>query len=161
MPVRIFGADEAVDADGRRLQLLLAQQGQRIDELAIGLHEAQRADHDQRHPHQRQHDQPEDLEPVAAVDQRGLLELERHLPEHRPQDHQRERQRLRGGRQDHGGEGVQHVEGAEDDEDRRRQQRLGKDLQHQHRDQGDVDQPGAQPAHRIGAHRARGPASAP
>src|SRR5438477_3158738 len=35
VPVRVLGTDEAIDADGRWLQFLGAEQGQGIDELAI------------------------------------------------------------------------------------------------------------------------------
>ena len=49
----------------------------------------------QRRPGQRQQDPPEEAERPAAVDRRGVLELDRDAPEERPQDDDRQRQRER------------------------------------------------------------------
>ena len=155
VPVGHLGADEAVDPDRSGLQLMRAQQRQRIDELAIGVREGDRADHHHGDAHQRQHDVAERLPWRAAVDAGGLLKLDGDLPEHRPQDHQRESERARAGREHDRRNRVDETDRLEDQEHRRRQQGFGKHLQQQDRDQGDVDQARAQPAHRIGADRAQ------
>ena len=49
----------------------------------------------ERRPRQRQQDAPEEAEPAAAVDRRGVLQLARDRAHERPQDDDRDRERER------------------------------------------------------------------
>ena len=118
------------------------------------MNEAQCADDYKRDLHHRQHNAQKRLKAVASVDKGRLLQLDRHLSEHRAEDDQREGKCFRGCCEDNRRIGVQNVERAEYDKHRRGQQSLGKDLQHQHDHDRDINRAVAQPAHGVGAHRA-------
>ena len=92
-PVDVHALEEVHDADGQR------HLGDRVDEdprdqVVVPRHD-EREDRggDDAGPRQRQHDEAEDLPAARAVDEPGLLDLDRDRLEERPHQPHAERQR--------------------------------------------------------------------
>src|SRR5438552_1595239 len=85
-PVDHGHVEELVDADGQRLELVLADQHQREEEIVPGDDEREDRGGDDAGQRQGHHDVRQRLRAVGAVDQRGVLELQRARLEEGAQD---------------------------------------------------------------------------
>ena len=131
-----------------------ARQRDREQELVPGEDEREQPRGHQAGSGERQHDLAERLEVRRAVDQRGLLELLRDLPEERRQDVDRQRQHERQERQDQSEVGVVEADVGPQLEQRRRD-RDRRERRDRQDDREDQELPReAQPCQRVGGERA-------
>ena len=134
----------------------LGRDREREQELVPGAAEDDQPGRGDRRRDQRQGDAPERAPVVGAVDQRGLLELDRQVEEGLAQDHHDERHDERGVHEDQREMGVEQAEEAHHEVERdhdhdRRQHALGEE---EDRDVAVGDQLEAEAGERVGRGRA-------